>query len=229
MLTTGRFELVGEHHRPLEAVVCDEIRNRIVAGELPPGSRLVESVLAKELSVSRAPVREAIRSLEHEGFVTITPRRGAAVAQASNAEVLNCYEIREALEAVAHRLAARRRTPQHVQAMKRILEDGDLLVKNERWADLASANTAFHETVSAASGNDELAVLLAQYSRRITWIFSVSATTTGRHAWAEHAAIAEAIEARDEDLAESRIRAHLTRSRIRFVQESGMELTADPA
>jgi DNA-binding GntR family transcriptional regulator len=220
---TAAESLVGELHRPLEAIVCDEIRRRIVARQLPPGSRLVESALAADLAVSRAPVREAIRRLEHEGFVTISPRRGAAVAKLSNQEVLDCYEVREALEALAHRLAARRRTPEHVERMKAALRRGDEVVEGGRWADLASANTEFHETVSSASGNGELAALLAQYSRRITWIFSISATTSGREAWAEHAAIAQSIEAGEEDLAESLIRVHLTRSRNRFIQEAGAD------
>jgi DNA-binding GntR family transcriptional regulator len=157
------------------------------------------------------------------GFVTISPRRGAAVAKLSDEEVLDCYEVREALEAVAHRLAARRRTPEHLETMRRVLAEGDQLVADERWADLASANTQFHRTVSAASGNSELADLLGQYSRRITWIFSLSAITTGREAWSEHASIADAIEASDEDLAESLIRAHLTRSRNRFIREGKPE------
>ena len=217
----GKFELIGLSHRPLEAVVCDEIRARIVGGTLAPGQRLVESVLAEELAVSRAPVREAIRRLEHEGFVSISPRRGAAVAEMTAEDVLDCYEIREALEVVAHRLAARRRTAEDVAQMRRFLGEGDELVRLEKWAELASVNTAFHSCVSAASGNRELATLLAQYSRRITWIFSQSAVSAGRHAWPEHAAITDAIERQDETAAEELIRQHLSQSKQRYLKSLG--------
>jgi DNA-binding GntR family transcriptional regulator len=218
MEPTGKFDLIGLSHRPLEAVVCDEIRSRIVAGGLPPGSRLVESALAVELAVSRAPVREAIRRLEHEGFVTISPRRGAAVAQMTANDVLDCYEIREALEVVAHRLAAKRRREEHLEDMRRLLREGDQLVRAEKWGELANVNTAFHASVSSACGNRELADLLAQYARRITWIFSQSAVAAGRHAWSEHSSIADAIERQDESAAEELIRRHLAQSRQRYLQ-----------
>jgi DNA-binding GntR family transcriptional regulator len=159
--------------------------------------------------------------LEHEGFVSISPRRGAAVAQMTPDDVLDCYEIREALEVVAHRLAARRRTDEHVADMRRLLEEGDALVVAEKWAELANVNTAFHASVSSASGNRELADLLAQYSRRITWIFSQSAITAGRHAWSEHSSIADAIERQDEGAAEDLIRQHLSQSRQRYLQSVG--------
>jgi DNA-binding GntR family transcriptional regulator len=221
---TSKFDLIGLNHRPLEAVVCDEIRSRIVAGALPPGSRLVESALAEEFAVSMAPVREAIRRLEHEGFVSISPRRGAAVAQMSAEDVLDCYEIREALEVVAHRLAARRRKDEHLDDMRRLLGEGDQLVRGEKWAELANVNTAFHASVSSASGNRELAELLAQYARRITWIFSQSAITAGRHAWSEHSSIADAIERQDESEAEALIRQHLSQSRQRYLKSMGRDV-----
>jgi DNA-binding GntR family transcriptional regulator len=221
MKPSGRFDLIGLSHRPLEAVVCDEIRARIVAGALLPGQRLVESVLAEELAVSRAPVREAIRRLEHEGFVSISPRKGAAVVEMTIEDVLDCYEIREALEVVAHRLAARRRTAQDVVQMRRYLRQGDELVRSEKWAELATVNTAFHSCVSAASGNGELATLLASYSRRITWIFSQSAVIAGRHAWPEHAAITDAIERHNENAAEELIRQHLAHSKQRYLKRTG--------
>ncbi|MCW2500598.1 MAG: hypothetical protein JWN87_2274 [Frankiales bacterium] len=208
--------LLGHRHRTLEALVCDELRNRIVSGVLPPGLRLVESTLAEELAVSRAPVREAIRQLEHEGFVTISPRRGAAVAELSAEAALDCYEIRSALEVVAAKRAAQRRTPADVARLRQILAMGNELVAAGRWADLVKANTDFHEAIADAAGNAELTALLAQYSRRITWIFSRTAVHAGADAWAEHAAMATAIEQGDQARAEELTLQHLSRSQARF-------------
>jgi DNA-binding GntR family transcriptional regulator len=208
--------LLGHRHRTLEAVVCDELRNRIVSGQLPPGLRLVESSLAEDLAVSRAPVREAIRQLEHEGFVTISPRRGAAVAELSVEDAMDCYEIRAALEAVAAKRAAKRRTDDDLALLRQILAIGDEYVTAGRWADLVGCNTDFHGAIADAAGNSELSALLSQYSRRIAWIFSRSATHAGADAWAEHAEMALAIEQRNDALAEKLTLRHLSRSKARF-------------
>lgn len=208
--------LLGERHRTLEAVVCDDLRNRIVSGQLPPGLRLVESTLAEDLAVSRAPVREAIRQLEHEGFVTISPRRGAAVAEVSVEDARDCYEVRAALEVVAARRAAERRTAGDVERLWQIIELGDGYVAAERWADLVDANTRFHTAIADAAKNHELAALLAQYRRRVAWIFSRSATQGGADAWREHREMARAIEKGDGARAERLTLRHLARSQARF-------------
>jgi DNA-binding GntR family transcriptional regulator len=208
--------LLGNRHRTLEAVVCDELRNRIVSGQLPPGLRLVESSLAEDLAVSRAPVREAIRQLEHEGFVTISPRRGAAVAELSVEDAMDCYEIRAALEAVAAKRAAERRTEGDVTRLWDIIALGDNHVAAARWADLVDANTQFHTAIANAAKNSELTALLAQYRRRVAWIFSRSATQGGADAWAEHREMAQAIEKGDSARAEKLTLRHLARSRARF-------------
>ena len=66
-----------QNHRPLRELVYEELKNRILTGDIPPGTRLMEVDLAEDLGVSRTPVREAIRKLEKENLVTIEPRKGA--------------------------------------------------------------------------------------------------------------------------------------------------------
>ena len=68
-----------QNHKPLREIVYEELKRRIVTGEIPPGERMMEIQLSEDLGVSRTPVREAIHKLEKEGLVLIEPRRGAAV------------------------------------------------------------------------------------------------------------------------------------------------------
>ena len=98
---------LGEQHRPLRFLVVDELRERILSGEISPGVRLVEDHIAAELGVSRSPVREALRALETEGLVELSPRRGVFVAAVSQEDAVQIFEAREALESFAARLAAR--------------------------------------------------------------------------------------------------------------------------
>jgi DNA-binding GntR family transcriptional regulator len=208
---------IGANHRPLNAVVCDELRMWIISGRLAPGSRLVEIALAEELGVSRGPVREAIRQLNREGFVELTPRRGASVASVAASEALECYEVRIALEGVAASLAAARRSDADLEELNEVLDDGKRLLAAGRWDALAQMNNNFHEALARASYNNELLVLMGQYSKRIAWIFSRSAEQRGAAAWAEHAAIVAAVSDGDSDRAEELARIHIDASRRQFL------------
>ena len=86
---------------PLREVVFLTLRKAILKGELQPGERLMEIALANRLGVSRTPVREAIRMLEHEGLVVMKPRRGAQVAKITEQELNDVLEVRKSLEMLA--------------------------------------------------------------------------------------------------------------------------------
>lgn len=133
--------------------VYDLVRGRLIAREYAPGSRLVESEIARQLSVSQAPVRDALRRLAHEGLVLQLPRRGSFVAEVSTEEARDAYEIRAELEplaatgALAHldeSLLAR--LDDHIAAMVAAAARDDL-------AAFVDADVQFHHTVWLASGN----------------------------------------------------------------------------
>ena len=85
--------------------VLSSLRDLIVHNELPPGTRLTESVLCERLSVSRTPLREALKVLSHEGLVEILPNRGARVVTLKQEDVRHLFEVIGALESLAGRLA----------------------------------------------------------------------------------------------------------------------------
>ena len=94
-----------DEYLPLRDVVFKTLREAILTGELEPGERLMEIKLADKLGVSRTPIREAIRKLEIEGLVNMTPRKGAVVAEISEEDLQNVLEVRRVLEKLAVELA----------------------------------------------------------------------------------------------------------------------------
>src|SRR5688500_3082861 len=101
--------------------VADAIRSAIAGGVLKPGQRVLEVELAEELGVSRLPVREAIRQLEHEGLLVSQPHRGTFVAQVTPDDIREMFSLREALESLAARLVAARATPVEVEALQQLV------------------------------------------------------------------------------------------------------------
>ena len=95
-------------NRTLREQVADHLRAEILEGRLAPGTELGESTLAASLGVSRGPLREALGQLAAERLVTIVPRRGAVVRELTKQEFIDAYQVREALESLAIRLAVPR-------------------------------------------------------------------------------------------------------------------------
>lgn len=193
---------VGANHRPLRDVVCDEVRARIISGEFPPGTHLVEEKLAKELEVSRNPVREGLRVLESEGFVRMVPRRGVVVASPSDEDVHEIFEVRKALEALAARLAARKRTERDIADLADILERSHRALEAGRTSELTELNTEFHERVLSIAGNAYLREVMLRMRSRMQWIFAQTASSIrGRHSLDEHQQLADAVIGGDEERA----------------------------
>src|SRR3954454_18897063 len=107
-------------NRTLWQRVHDHLRTEIRAGRLLPGAELNEVALSQELGVSRGPIREALGRLAAEGLVTIRPRRGAVVRALSGDEFAEAYQVREALEVMAVRLAVPQLAPDDVARLEEL-------------------------------------------------------------------------------------------------------------
>ncbi len=152
----------------LSHAVKDRLLERIIAGAYPPGSRIVETRVARELGTSQAPVREALRDLEALGVVEISPFRGARVRRPGLDELLEAYGVRAELEAMAARLAMPRLVADDlavmdglVDEMRRCADAGDTVGE-------AAADAAFHAALVDRAGNATLRRLWGQlepYSR----------------------------------------------------------------
>src|SRR5919198_3675039 len=108
--------------RTLWQRVHQHLREEIISGSLTPGAELQEMALAESLGVSRGPIREAIGRLAAEGLVTVRPRRGAIVRSLSKDEFLELYQVREALERMAVKLAVPKLEPDDVVQLEALIE-----------------------------------------------------------------------------------------------------------
>lgn len=191
-------------------VLREEVKNvlleRILSGYYAPGERLVEIRIAQELGVSQAPVREALRDLEFVRLVESVPFRGARVRAVSDAELVEVYPIRGALEEVAAREAA---TRMH----------GDVRALEAELAAMASAHdlreqvehdVRFHQLIVDASGNSRLIEIWA--SLQVETRTAITALRTGlapRDVAEMHRPIIEALRSGNAEAAGSAIRAHV--------------------
>ncbi len=125
----------------------------ILRGELKPGDRIVESALARQLGVSQAPVREAIRDLVLLGFLEAEPYKGTSVRSFSPEELYEVYSVRAALESLSARLAASRLTEADVQTLRRILDEMIEAAQNQNAERMIRLDNNFHETILQISGN----------------------------------------------------------------------------
>jgi len=192
---------IGAVHAPLNKVVADAIRERILAGEFVPGERLAEERLSEELGVSRMPVREALRALAAEGIVTLEPRRGASVTSYTPQQVQELVEVRATLESLNAKLAARRKDPAQIAELQRVLAAGTKINEKTDLATIQDNNNRFHEALEAIGANSVLSSIVRSLRDRTALIFARQSRTRVRENWKEHAEIVKAVIAGDADLA----------------------------
>lgn len=202
---------------PLRQSVFDILVELIVTGGLRPGQHLVESDLARQLGVSRQPVREALHRLEAAGWIDLRPGQGAFVHVPTDDEVDQLLDARELLEGATARLAARRgATPAALAKLRTVWAEGMAAVDSGDIEGTVSANNSFHAAVAEVAGNVVLTELSEIVARRVRWHYRQVAPARGHESWSEHAALLEAIEARDEDKAAAVARAHTERTRSAY-------------
>ena len=160
---------------PLRDQVREALQGRIGEGRLRPGDRIFEQDLAVEFGVSRVPVREAIRMLQSEGLVDVLPRRrGVFVRSLDRRQVEELFDVREALEGLAARLAAEGGPSEAVGQLGRQSD-----IARRAWSDgdtdaMSRANAEFHEQLVALSGNELLGSILEPLHGRLRWLFRLN-------------------------------------------------------
>lgn len=205
---------------PLRQTVYDALVDLIVDGALPPGQHLVEAELAKQLGVSRQPVREALHRLEAEGWVDLRPGQGAFVHIPTEHEVDRLLDVRCLLEAEAARLAARNASADAVTRLRALLRAGaEALAADDPHA-VVAANTALHAAISALSDNPVLAELAGVVEWRMRWYHRPVALSRGTASWREHEDLIDAIEAADADRAAGIMRRHVEMTRTAHHQRT---------
>jgi len=195
------------------SVLSDQVKDRllqaILDGRYPPGARIVETRVARELGTSQAPVREALRDLEALGVVETAAFRGARVRRPSAHELLEAFAIRAELESLGARLAIPRLTDEdlrvladYVDEMRRAADAGDYYAE-------ATADAAFHGRIVALAGNATLERVwrtLEPFSR--TYITMVVPGVDRRRIADLHAPVLAALRLRDPEVVSAVLHEH---------------------
>jgi DNA-binding GntR family transcriptional regulator len=189
-----------------------------VSGAIAPGERLIEESLGQRFGMSRNPVRESLKILEREGFVTISPYRGAVVSRIGRKEAMDIFEIRELLDSFAAAQAARTATPADLGGLREILQLGARAIQKGELTKLGILNGRFHAKVHDMAGNAELSRSLERLRLKVEWMFAGYVATRGEVAWLEHQQLADTIAAGDAEVAARLSKEHVAKSRLAYLE-----------
>jgi DNA-binding GntR family transcriptional regulator len=198
--------------RSLTRLIAEELKEAILAGKLAPGERLSEEKLAGSLKVSPVPLREALRRLEAEGYVTFLSNNAVAVSKPTTEEVEEYYAIASVLEGLAARLAVERAHPEELSRLRelhQLLREAYLGKDLERYFE---ANSNFHRFIAEMARNERLHRLIDQMRQEIhkTRILSLHLPQRLDYSMREHDQILDAFLKGNPQLAEATMVRHLS-------------------
>jgi len=191
------------------------LRDAILSGRLPAGTRLRQTELAARLAISRTPIRDALGRLQQEGLVEILPAAGVRVAVLNLREAAELYDVREVLDGLAARLAARRADATALAVLAKSLARMARCFDRDESNQWFAAHVAFHDAIFRAAGNARLQAMSSVVRLSIRHFHPLLLRTANRleDALREHRAIFDAIAARDEPAAERLARAHIANAK----------------
>jgi len=228
--TVDADPIAGAQERPLTRSVArayEYIRVRILDGRFPPSSHLVEHILAREIEVSRTPIREALRRLAADGFVSFIPNQGARVVEWSDQSLADLIDVRCTLASMATLLATPRLEAAELDRLRALKSELARVAANDLPQSLLEAarlNNAFHRVIFAACGNAWLVQLLDQtaYLPMIHRAHFVFDSEAWQHGIARYKDLIDAFEARDGEWAASLIRSHFLAAKHRIRRGSAV-------
>ena len=198
----------------LHNVVVSRIRDMIIEGQLPPGTRIHEGQLGEQLGVSRTPLREALKVLAMEGLVELVPSRGALVRQLTAGDVKNMLSVLSCLEDLAGRLACEMATDGEIRAVREVHDRMVKFYETRNRLDYFKANQQIHSSLIALTGNDSLFQVHDMLQKRMKRIRFLGHQSEGSWAaaLADHEEMISALEARDGNRLSKAMTDHLART-----------------
>ena len=188
------------------------IKQKIVTIEMPPGAVIQEAALMAELGLGRTPIREALKLLEAEHLVTVSPRRGMFVTPINISDLAMLQEIRSVLDLLSARLAAVRVSPAELAQLQTWVEQSRAAEATGDMRSLMAMDRRFHQLLAASTRNDLLAAeneRLYNLSARI-WYYYLEQLCSGDLALDALVDVVDALEAGDADRAEEAISRHIS-------------------
>lgn len=199
-------------HKQLWQSIAEQLRDEILDGQLPAGSRLLETDLAERFGVSRGPIRDALNELARLGLAEDLPRRGTFVSSLTDQDLEEVYVLRQAIEEAAVRFAILRADQADLDEMYLRLVEAEEAYGRDELPAAWDADMAFHQTYCRMSGNRRLLALFEGLASQTVLLMRTELATHTSLAWTPpvelHRRIADAIAARDVDAAERAVRNH---------------------
>jgi DNA-binding GntR family transcriptional regulator len=215
-------QTVSRSRRSTADFVADVVRAAILSGQLEAGERIIQEEVASQLGVSRQPVRDALRRLEHEGVVIQSLTRGTVVRAFSLEDIEENYSLRIVLESVAAQRGATTADDALVRQLQRYNDDLKLAASESIASEILTANHNFHRTIWLAAGSP----ILVQFLDRLWVGFTVTAPLSVpkrmTKSLSEHAGIINAIASHDSVAAEELMRSHIDSARSDY--EEGLPM-----
>ncbi len=195
----------------LEKIAYDAIKEAILTFRFKPGENLVENDLARQLSISKTPVRDALSRLEKEGFIVKIPYKGYYITDISRQSVIDIFEIRAALEGLAVRLATPLLDKSDIQQAQELIAHHQTAAEADNITDASRLNRDFHDLLISRAGNERLSQILSNLEDHLQRYRTLSNFQEGRLTKSvdEHAEILDAIIHQQAEQAEQAIRAHI--------------------
>ena len=199
----------------------DTLKEFLLSPKAKGLEKLEERTLAKQLGISRTPLREAVNRLIYEGFLRVEPRRGVFVNHPSKKEIIEILHVRAALESMAARLTASRITTSDLEHLRRIFEPFQLENVEDHVEEFSVAHFEFHEQVLDLSGCGKLIEMASNIrdQMRLIRVHTMRIRRNIQRSLTEHLAIIDALESRDPDIAANRMREHIL-NLVKYVENS---------
>ena len=213
-------------HKDLSTKVYDLLFNWLITKKVKPGDRLIEEKLAKQLNISRTPIRAALSRLSQDGLIDLIPRKGGSVKKLNARDVEEVYELREVLEGLAVRLSGQKLTEKDLNNLKELLKQSKTLLSKDSATQLAKLDSEFHRVIIRNCDNERLTEFFDSLYNfvQIFRVMGYYRPIRAKQAWKEHAKILEALAKRDINKAQELMEEHIknTKEYISGDFEDGM-------
>lgn len=199
----------------LTAKAYSDIRENILKGVYKQGQALTECFLSKELDMSRTPIREALKQLELNELIELSPNRCAIVRGINVQDIKDIYDIRSYIEGEAARLVAERITDEEIGSLEEIVDLGDFYFEKKNYEKLVAMDGSFHERLYLLTHSKMMRHILSELHSMIKPYRVRSILSEGRteNTLREHRAILNAVKSRDGELAKKLMIEHVKNSK----------------
>jgi DNA-binding GntR family transcriptional regulator len=211
--------------------VYHQLKGLAISFAFRPGERINEVAVARELGVSRTPLREALNRLTADGFLTFSPNAGFYRRPLDVKEIFDLYELRQHIEVGSVQLAVKRATPEALVEVEQFILESNAALPDRTIDDLVALDEGFHERLMGLTGNVEMLRVLQNVNARIRFLRWIDMSGRREFTQAEHRAIFEAVKSGDAATAMALLERHIHRRLdqvVDAVKESYARIYVDP-